>query len=384
MTATVFPAQVTAGRPCLQGTRTRQQVVADLLDTRGRYLRPLGKVRSGNVEYSIHNAIRSSGSIEVDDPGAIDWHRHRIRLRYLYVCEQGHDHDEALGEFLPTSPGTDFDQFGASGAGDLYDKMALLAQEEIAETWTFDKGTTIVAAVTEVLESVGETRIAAPEDGGGELQNPMVFEPGTTKLQVINGTEDRRGLLDAGNFFSIWVDRDGTWRIDRYIPPDQRGVEHVFESGENNTIFGAEYSHDADDWQVPNRVILVGKPETDADGEELPAPHAVAENNNPDDPYSIPGRGRVITHTEHDQDATSVDVLGQIAARRLLELSAVTSTYQIAHDWLPLDLNAAVRLRVPEHSIDALCVLQSYTWSWDAASDTGVDLVNATLREVKQ
>lgn len=364
---------LTASDP-LRGHRHDQRVVADVLSMDDEVLGTLDGATGGSLSESIHTEIRATGSLSVVDPARFDWHRIRVGLRYEFRDEAGALHEHPLGVFLPTTAATRHSDTGATAEVDLYDKLTLLAQDQVSSTWSVDKGTTVVAAVSEVLASVGETRVQAPDDEGGALTSSTVWEPGTPKLRIVND------ILGAGNFFAAWVDGNGVWRLDPYIEPTRRGVAWDHVAG-RNAIFLAEFEHESDGWAVPNEVVVVGKPERDGD-EELPAPHATAWNQDPDDPFSIPSRGRAITHTEQDQDVTSLDVLGQIAARRLLELSSVTESYKIQHAWVPADLNSAHRLRVPSAGIDALTVLQAREWSWD--SDGVPGLVSATLRGVKQ
>lgn len=361
-------------RDPLVGARRGEQILVDLLDARDRLIRPLGTVEGGSLDFSIHTAVRSSGDLEVANPGKVDWHRHRLGVRYEFTDEAGELHSHPLGVFLPTTPATQHSDVGPAATVEIYDKMTLLETDEVPATWTADKGKTIVQAVADVLATIGETRVLGPDDGGGSLAEAMVWEPSTSKLRIVND------ILEAGNFFSIWVDGDGVWRLDPYVAPTARGIawEHIEGA---NAVFDAAFTHEADSYSIPNQVIIVGRPERNEDGTEEAPPVGVAENNNPDDPLSIPSRGRVISHREDDQDATSEQVLGQIAARRLLELSSVTSTYRIEHAWLPVDLNAGVRLVAPSAGVDALCVLQAWSWSWDAGEPPG--LVSSTLREVR-
>lgn len=361
-------------RDPLLGHRREETCLVDVLDMTDRYVRELDGVQGGDLEFSIHTEIRSSGSLTVTDPASVDWHRVRLAIRYHFRDEDGQEHEYPLGVFLPTTPQTAHDDAGSTAEVQLYDKMVLLSTDEVAATWTVDAGTSVMTAVTEVLASVGETRIVGPDDGGGTLTAPMTWEPGTSKLRVVND------ILQAGNFFSIWVDGSGTWRLDPYIAPAARGVDWRHVEGEG-AIFEAAFEHEADGWAIPNVVRIVGRGEDDGP----PPPVAEARNDDPDDPFSTIGRGRDIVVTEEDQDATSEQVLGQIAARRLLDMSSVTSTYEIRHAWVPVDLNAAVRLVVGSKGIDVLCVLQKSGWSWNADADGGApDLVSATLREVKE
>lgn len=357
------------------GARRREEWLVDVLDMADQPVASLDGVEAGSLDESIHTEIRASASLTVAEPGRVDWHRIRLQLLYRFVDEAGQSHDHPLGVFLPTTPRTSHADDGSSADVDLYDKTTLLTQDLTSSTWTVDQGRTVVSAVSEVLASVDESRISAPDDGGGTIRSAMAWPPGTSKLRIVND------VLEAGGFFAIWVDGSGVWQLTPYVSPQNRGVQWTHRAGPE-AVFLADVQHDADAWEVPNEVVVVGRAEQDSEGNDiLPVPVGVARNENPADPLSIPSRGREITHTEEDQDAVSTAVLEQLAARRLLELSSVTSTYEIQHAWLPLDLNAAVRLQVPEADIDALTVLQSRSWSWSATE--GPDLVSATLREVQ-
>lgn len=360
--------------PPLVGPRRDEAVLVDVLDTDDQPVEVLDGVEGGSLDFNVNTEIRSSGSLTVARPGRVDWHRVRLAIRYEFTDTAGIRHVHPLGVFLPTTPSTVHGETGSTAEVELYDKMVMLSTDAAADTWTADAGLTVAQAVTAVLATIGEDdKVIAPQDGGGVLQDAMVWEPGTPKLKIINE------ILDAGYFFSIWVDGSGLWRLTPYVPPADRGVEWEHLAG-FHAIFEPSVTHEEDTFEVPNQVIIVGRAEGD-DGGAVPPLSAVAENNDPDDPLSIPSRGRVISLREDDQDATSESVLGQIAARRLLEVSSVTSTYQLSHAFVPLDLNAVERLRWPSRGIDALCTLQSWSWSWDAASVPG--LVAATLREVR-
>src|SRR5690606_39295401 len=77
-----------------------------------------------------------------------------------------------------------------------------------------------------------------------------------------------------------------------------------------NAIFKEGFTHTADGFNVPNEVVVVGRSERDEDGNETEPPRALAWNQDPNDPYSIPSRGYTITAEPiQEQDATSLDVL---------------------------------------------------------------------------
>lgn len=360
----------------LAGPRYGEALDVRLLDLDDQVVAELDGVTGASLDSSIHTTIRSSGSLKIDLTEPIDWHRHRVSLTYRFRCSRGDTHEYPLGVYLPTTPGASYFTNRSKSDVELYDKTQLVAAGGMPSTWTVDKGKTVAQAVRDILATVGEEgRVIAPDDEGGTLLNAMVFQPGTSKLRMIND------ILEAANFFSVWVDGDGSWRLDPYIPPASRGIEWTHRSGEN-AIFKEGFTHTADGFNVPNEVVVVGRSERDEDGNETEPPRALAWNQDPNDPYSIPSRGYTITAEPiQEQDATSLEVLEEIAQRRLVEMSAVTSTYELEHAWLPTPLNSAVRLVVPEHNIDAVAVLQSTSWSWTAGKRSS--LAKSTLRGVK-
>lgn len=368
---------ITSPAAHLVGRRSQESWPVDILDMDDEVTGTLERVEGGSVDFNVAAEIRASGSLSVADPQGIDWHAIRLRVRYEFVDEAGTRWSYPLGVFLPTTPGDDHEETGTTTEVELYDKTVILSGDQIDETWTAQKGTTVVQAVTDVLATIGEDdRVAAPADGGGTLAADMVWEPGTTKLRIVND------ILEAGNFFSIWVDGTGVWQLRPYVPPAERGVEWNHVAGEN-AIFLPSVNHEEDTFNVPNRVVLVGRAEPDADGGDAPGPSAIAENNNPDDPFSIPRRGRVISVREDEQDATSESVLGELAARRLRELSAPTSTYFVQHMFVPVDLNGVVGLHWAQRGIENVrATLQEWSWSWTAGDPS--EPVPSTLREVRQ
>src|SRR5690606_9088086 len=123
-----------------------------------------------------------------------------------------------------------------------------------------------------------------------------------------------------------------------YVAPQDRGIAWSFVD-DDKRIHMPDFSHDYDGFNVPNEVVLVGQ----SDG-DTPALVATARNTDPGSPWSIPSRGGSITHTETGVEATSQFVLDNLAARRLTELTQVSSTFEVQHAWVPLELNDAVLL----------------------------------------
>ncbi|MEE6295204.1 hypothetical protein [Georgenia wangjunii] len=326
-------------------------------------------VGGGSFEYSIHNVIRSTGSLTyIGEPVTaggepIDWHQVRIQPWYILSTPTG-EREEPMGVFIPAAPKTAHTAAARTQDIELYDKLLTLDRAKVKATHTYPAGTVVTTAVAELIASVGETRVAVTESTE-TLSVPMVWGAGTTKLKIINE------LLEAANYLSVWVDGYGVFRADPYVRPSDRGTQWAFVDGAES-IYLPDFTHDSDGFDVPNEVVLVAT----SDG-ETEALVGYAVNEDPESRWSVPNQGPN-TVTETGVEATSQAVLDNLAARRLVDLTQVASTFEIRHAWVPSELNDAVLFRRAQAGITgARCVVQKR--SFDMA--TGA-LVTATLREV--
>lgn len=340
----------------------------DLLTLDDAPIGPLEGVEGGRLEYSVHDTIRSGGSLRIEGAAGLDWNSVRVQPWYtLTDAATGAEHSWPLGVFLPATPKAQHTDTGTTVEVELYDKLLVLDQDKVTGTYTVDKGAVVTTAVRSLILSAGEEKIALTASAE-RLSVPMVWEAGTPKLRIVND------LLDAINYFALWVDGWGVFRADPYLAPRSRAVrwEHI---DNDESIYDPSFTHEADGFNVPNMVVAVAS--TNGDDEALVA---TARNEDPTSPWSYPARGRWIVHHEDNVDATSAAVLGQIAARRLVELSQVTSSFQISHYWVPQDLNDAVMLRNEQADVSTRCVVQKMTVPW-SATEPG-QLVTTTLRAV--
>lgn len=104
---------------------------------------------------------------------------------------------------------------------------------------------------------------------------------------------------------------------------------------------------------------------------------SVAENTNPQSPYSFQARGRWIDHVEENVETTGQTALNDYAARRLQELSSAMSTVTITHLYRPFNLNDAATFASHRAGITGRHVITKYSIPW---SETG--LTTTTLRKV--
>lgn len=323
----------------------------DLLDNTDAVVGQLeGVEEGGTLEFSVHNTIRSSGSLPITGPEVvdIDWDAHRIAPWYSL---DGGATWEPWGIYLPTTPEVEWVDGEPSATIDLFDKLAIPSRNKVAASYAVDAGDNPIAEALTVLGLSGTHRVVA-EPTTETLSVPMVWDPQTTHLRMDND------LLRAANYFSLWVDHDGAFRLDPYVRPQDRGTAFTFRSGVSS-IHEGRIRRRQDTFDIPNRVTLTGP----SDGETPALTSAPATDEDPNSPYSYVNRGYWVDYTE-TVEATSQSVLDALAARRLIELQSPSASLTIRHAPLPLSrlpLNSVVRLVDRPSGIDKRGVLQSFT-----------------------
>lgn len=334
----------------------------DVLDLADQKIGELDGVTDGSFDFSVAATIRSSGSITCVASG-VDWLRVRIQPWHT-VTAGGQTVSWPIGVFLPASPSVDYATPGGVRSIELYDKLLILDQDKTDGTYSVPVGAVVTTVIRDILRGIGEVRDAVT-DSTETVKTAMVWEAGTSKLQIIND------LLKSINYFSLWADGRGVFQGTPYVAPGGRGIAWTFADDENS-IYSPAFKLDEDNFNVPNRVVQVSTSNGDT-----AALIAEARNEDPASPYSYNNRGRWIVTVETEVEATSQAVLNSLAQRRLAELSAVTSTFDISHANIPLELNDAVHFTREAEGITTAAVVQSMSISTAVGA-----LVKTTLRGV--
>lgn len=334
----------------------------------------------GELSWSAAASIKSSGSIPVIDPGRVrtDWVTARIRPVVVLTSASTPDRLEMpLGVYLTAAPDETWSDEGRRWDIDLLDKAVLLDQDTPtdaggnATAYTAAAGSNVIALVVALIQSVGEP-VPAIKPGPETLTHALVFEPGTTKLKIVNE------LLDAANYFSLWVDGHGQFRVTKYRAPADREITYEllapFTRGPSS-LMAPDWTRSRDVWAIPNRVVALSQGDGVAEGLV-----ATASNTDPTSPFSYPSRGRWVSRIEEGVEVTSMASLQAYADRKLAAASSVSSKIEISHPLLPdLTINSAVRFRYDQdgESIDSLMTVAN---TKIPLSPTG--LCTTTLREV--
>ena len=162
----------------------------------------------------------------------------------------------------------------------------------------------------------------------------------------------------------------GAFQVRPYVPPAQRPLSWRFAEGEA-AIHLPEWSREQDLAGIPNKVVLVSQ-----GGDDKPALVGVARNVSLSSPASYPSRGRWVTRTETGVEASTQEVINQLAEKKLLEAQTAIAKIEIEHLPVPISTNDLVEFT--SQGVRTRATIQSikYTLSPDG-------LCKTTLREVQ-
>lgn len=283
---------------------------------------------------SIYDSIRTGGVMHVTEAEPIDWLLSRIRVTYV-----ANGVEYPRGVFLPTTPTGPRNTMGGMRTIELYDKNLVLLEDVPAETYVMAAGAVVTDEVVALIQSANEERISVDES----TETTYALEswaPEDSKLAIANS------LLESINYVKLYVDLQGVFRIEPYVNPTKRPVSWVFNDGKYTGLYLDGFEDEEDAFDIPNRVKAISR----TDGEE-PALVSVAENTDPTSRFSIPYRGRVITHVSEDVEATSQESLDLITLQVLNNMTTSRRKVSFTCAWLPLDLENVVDFHNSEHSI---------------------------------
>ena len=338
-----------------------------LLDRSDRYIGDLDGVRGARLRFSVHDQIRSGGSLTwrgkpKDEP---DWTNVRVQPWYSCRFADGSVASWPLGVFIGAASQRTHGTTHTEVPVQLYDKLLLLSGDGLPSGLSLGTATAIPELVAAQIQVSAPGARYAIEDSSDHLGAPSFWEAGTSRLAVVND------LLDAGNYFSLWVDGYGVFRSSPYTAPQSRGVSRRFVDDETS-IYLSGVVHEQDTFGVPNRVTLTAR----TDGDVFLV--ATAENIDPASPSSYPARGRWVTAPTEQVEATSLAALQGLAGRRLASLSRSESTYTVTAALTDVRLNDVVSLTNGRVGIDVRAVAQ--TIEMDCTFEA---LSTLTLREVR-
>lgn len=358
--ALILPIRILTPQEILTGNRNTRFYL-DILDPDDVQIGRLDGVTDGRLDWLSTASVKGAGEVTVIDVDqTINWLT--ARLRPVMVIEGLPI--QPLGIFLPAEAPESWAN-GRKWSVKLLDKTTILDQDTVSESYALAAGTVATAKAIELIESVGITNYAVTASAR-TLDGDMLWSIGTSKLKIVND------LLDLIGYFSLFMNFEGQLVAEPYTLPASRPLFYEFIDGPES-IYTPEFNQDVDIYRIPNRVTLIGV----GDGTTA-ALTSTIDNTDPNSPYSIANRGRVIGHIESGIEAADQTTLDAIANRRLVELTSPTSGLEISHAPVPgLAVNQAARFRRQPAGIDARHVVFR-----TGLTLNGTALATSTLRRV--
>jgi hypothetical protein len=189
--------------------------------------------------------------------------------------------DFPLGVFLLATPKRMDEENAVKREIEAYDGLLILIDDKLQSTYTITAGTNYKQAIIDLLATAGITQYII-EDTTKTLPITMAFDPGTSKLSVINS------LINQINFTPIRVDVYGNFVTNSYIAPSSRGIEYTY-SDDSMSVTYKGMTESLDLFHIPNNWVVVA---TNAETAPL---KSVYTNSNASSITSTVSRGRTIT-----------------------------------------------------------------------------------------
>lgn len=291
----------------------------------------LDGIRGGRLEWNANATLPGGGSVSLVDRVGQEINLSQDRFRIWWEVE-GND-PWPLGVYVLAAPSEMYSPEGIYRDITLIDKMTVVHGDLLTQTLQIAAGTNIIQQVVTQVQASGETRIAATPSTAS-LSNAMAWEPGTSRLTVIND------LLTVAGYWALWTDGSGQFRIEPYIAPAQRPLTWDFEEGAAS-IHSPFWEYEVSLWEATNTVVLVSQ--ANAAGVVWTAS---AIDDNPDSPTSTVSMGRTLNPiVEENVEASSQADLQAQATRKLIDNSNVIGKIRVSHAVVPIWYNEAVSFK---------------------------------------
>ncbi|MDY0087587.1 MAG: hypothetical protein RBS78_03420 [Coriobacteriia bacterium] len=312
------------------------------LTPQGAVIGPVKGVEGGRITENLNTSLKASGVLDMSGAsGADDFKDDLIRV-ILHATEGDETQSVVLGTFLAATPSRVIDEGSVHSEVDLYSLLLILEEDAFEHTLSIEDGSNAVALAASIAEAAGLSVVVTPSPA--VTASPLVFEAGTSRLEVINH------LLEYAGYGSANIDGFGRVVIAPYRDPAERSPVWTFTDGEEG-IFLPDIDDELDWYHTPNVVVVVA---SDPESSMV----AVATNDDPLSPYSTVSRGRrIVRHEETDADTYAA--LVEKAELLLSSGSATVHKDTIVHTYAPVGLGDVVRLRYEAAMIDYTMVVQS-------------------------
>lgn len=273
----------------------------------------------------------------------IDWLSDEIQP---VMIVDGTEHP--LGVYLPTTHEETTRGRRSYVSIEAFDRCQRILDTNSSTLLYWPRGTLYLDAVEQLLTAAGvETIFKVPNTAA--LDTPREDWPiGTSYLSIANE------LLSEINYFPVWFDPNGNAMLEPVTVPEASAIEHTLSDLDPGTLVVPGLSRRVDLFNAPNVFVVVC-----ANPYKSGNMTAIAKNENPQSPLSIPRRGRQIVQvTQLNNIASQAELQAYAEQQRndsLLTGETLTVTTGLLPGW---GVGDVVALHYGE--LNTLCISRAF------------------------
>ena len=302
----------------------------------------LGYCKGGKISYNLNTALKVSADLEVDKPK--DLKDNLLRIYFNATDTNGATIRYPLATLYASAPRSVLNIGRQTASIEGYSRLLRLKEEAYLTSYPIPKGTKIIPLVVSMIEKSGLTCLYPESEA--KTTSQLLFKAGTSKLEVINE------LLSVAGFSSLKVNGLGDAVISRAQDINGAPPLYTFRDDEASIIYSG-MQQERDWYSVPNVVICVCSSQ---DNTIVSTP---AKNTDPNDPFSIPSRGREIVRVEEYSDVADKATLDAKAKLLLQTSSLKMESIEFDHAYIPLSVGDVCRLEIEQFNINGNYTIQS-------------------------
>lgn len=233
----------------------------------------------------------------------VDWLTDEIRPELII---DGVPHK--LGVYLPYSIQDAEDGTSRSISLTANDRCWIVRDYKAERNIFFQAGTLYTDAISSLLAEAGIPMINKTESAETFTEDREDWEVGASYLDIVNG------LLSEINYAPLWFDADGVAVVRPSAFPSAANIDHFLDAAKIESLMLPGRNRETNICQTPNVFICIC-----SNADKSGPMRAVAENTNPQSPFSIARRGRRITKVIQVNNIASQAALQTFANRQVTD-----------------------------------------------------------------
>lgn len=284
---------------------------------------PTMRADSGSqIKMSLRGTFLAQGKDADGRNVEIDWMNDEIKPVLITDGEE-----KSLGVLLVSTVETNTEGQLVTVDIEAYDRTWRVRDSRKTTQPYYSAGTPYLDVIESLLVESGIELVSRTETDSVLTEDREDWEVGTSNLEIVNA------LLKEINYSDVWFDALGAAILMPKIRPVAENVQHVFTEKKpdprNQKEIGIisiqpQIARSTDVYDVPNVYICIC-----SNADKAEAMKAVAENTNPESPFSIMRRGRRIVKVEKLQNIASQAALQAYANQKVTESMMTVEQVQV-------------------------------------------------------